>query len=454
MKKLYLPVLLVTCLLIAACGDTDKIKENDASTSGTVETETSNGSVTDVTTEASEDNDDSELSDNDKIYDFAIECWKKRDVAPLYEYCSKDIKDLIDEDGFVKMFDRFVDTFGAITSVDEKDVVEAQGMQSYCTTVHFENADCPASFTFINGELGGISMLPTFTKDFTKEVSDTVKEDYFQIDSDGYKLTAVFTYSGSDAQPTVLLINGSGPSDYNEATGLVAPFEEIARQLADKGINSLRMEKRTYRFGDKFKPTDDLDEEYFTDFGNAYKWLQNDSRVSDIYIVGHSLGAQIALEMSDEYKPAGLVFLNGTMRHLADVAYDQYVEADPANKAAYTQMFSAAKAVTAANVSGANYGGLTDYYWADYNDMDLEGDMKAVDIPVTIINCGADSQIYDADIDLFKTLIEGKDNCTFTLLPGINHFGYKSEGQNAYDTFKNREFATEIIDAIAAGIKK
>lgn len=454
MKKLYLPVLLMTCLLMAACGDADKTKENDASTSITVETETSNGSVTDVTTEASDDNGAAQLSDNDKIYDFAIECWKKRDVAPLYEYCSKDIKDLIDEDGFIGMFDDFIDNFGEITSVDEKDVVEAQGMQSYCTTVHFENADCPASFTFINGELGGISMMPTFTKDFTKEVSDTVKEDYFQIDSEGYKLTAVFTYSGSDAQPTVLLINGSGPSDYNEATGLVAPFEEIARRLADKGINSLRMEKRTYRFGDKFKPTDDLDEEYFTDFGNAYKWLQNDSRVSDIYIVGHSLGAQIALEMSDEYKPAGLVFLNGTMRHLADVAYNQYVEADPANKAAYTQMFSAAKAVTAANVSGANYGGLTDYYWADYNDMDLEGDLKAVAIPVTIINCGADSQIYDADIDLFKTLIEGKDNCTFTLLPGINHFGYKSEGQNAYDTFKNREFATEIIDAIAAGIKE
>lgn len=43
--------------------------------------------------------------------------------------------------------------------------------------------------------------------------------------------------------------------------------------LAKKGINSLRMEKRSMRYAADFQATDGLNEEYYEDYTKAYEWL-------------------------------------------------------------------------------------------------------------------------------------------------------------------------------------
>lgn len=73
----------------------------------------------------------------------------------------------------------------------------------------------------------------------------------------------MYTYvNDGNPHPAVLLIAGSGPSDYNETIGILAPFEDIALGLAENGINSLRVDKRTFNYASDFSIDYGIKDEY------------------------------------------------------------------------------------------------------------------------------------------------------------------------------------------------
>ena len=90
-----------------------------------------------------------------------------------------------------------------------------------------------------------------------------IEEKKFILENDGYKLNAVYTYiDDGNAHPAVLLIAGSGPSDYDETVGTLKPFKDIANGLAKEGINSLRVDKRTFSYAANFDIKCGIEEEY------------------------------------------------------------------------------------------------------------------------------------------------------------------------------------------------
>ena len=94
----------------------------------------------------------------------------------------------------------------------------------------------------------------------------SIEEKRFVLESNGYKLNAVYTYiDDENAHPAVLLIAGSGPSDYDETIGALKPFEDIAHGLAQEGINSLRVDKRTFGYAAEFDIKCGIEEEYLDD---------------------------------------------------------------------------------------------------------------------------------------------------------------------------------------------
>ncbi|MDZ7606573.1 MAG: hypothetical protein U5K79_13515 [Cyclobacteriaceae bacterium] len=54
---------------------------------------------------------------------------------------------------------------------------------------------------------------------------------------------------GKNSFPIVLFVHGSGPNDRDETIGPNKPFRDIAYGLAEKGIASLRYDKRTFVYG-------------------------------------------------------------------------------------------------------------------------------------------------------------------------------------------------------------
>ena len=215
----------------------------------------------------------------------------------------------------------------------------------------------------------------------------SIEEKHFVLESNGYKLNAVYTYiDDGNAHPAVLLIAGSGPSDYDETLGTLKPFKDIANGLAKEGINSLRVDKRTFSYAANFDIKCGIEEEYLDDCKAAIEYLKTQN-ISGLYLLGHSLGGQIATKLAASIEGIdGMILFNSSARHLADIARDQYSAADPVNIESYITYAEAAKNATASSAKGYYYYGATDYYWASYNSIDTAQNIVEANINTLIIN--------------------------------------------------------------------
>ena len=282
----------------------------------------------------------------------------------------------------------------------------------------------------------------------------SIEEKHFVLESNGYKLNAVYTYiDDGNAHPAVLLIAGSGPSDYDETLGTLKPFKDIANGLAKEGINSLRVDKRTFSYAANFDIKCGIEEEYLDDCNTAIEYLKSQN-ISGLYLLGHSLGGQIATELAASIEGIdGMILFNSSARHLADIACDQYSAADPVNIESYITYAEAAKNATASSAKGYYYYGATDYYWASYNSIDTAQNIVEANINTLIINSKFDKQSFDEDLNLWSTLFSDSANVSICVYDDISHFGYKIDTTDPSSIYTQVDFPSEVISAFTDFIK-
>ena len=282
----------------------------------------------------------------------------------------------------------------------------------------------------------------------------SIEEKHFVLESNGYKLNAVYTYiDDGNAHPAVLLIAGSGPSDYDETIGTLKPFKDIANGLAKEGINSLRVDKRTFSYATDFDIKCGIEEEYLDDCNAAIEYLKSQN-ISGLYLLGHSLGGQIATELAASIEGIdGMILFNSSARHLADIACDQYSVLDPVNKESYITYAEAAKSATASSAKGYYYYSASDYYWASYNQIDVAKNISNANIKTLIINSKFDKQSFDADLNLWSTLFSDFANVSICVYDDISHFGYKIDTTDPSSIYTQADFPSEVISDFAKFIK-
>lgn len=281
-----------------------------------------------------------------------------------------------------------------------------------------------------------------------------IEEKKFVLESGGYQLNAVYTYmNDGNAHPAVLLIAGSGPSDYDETLGTWKPFQDIADGLAKEGINSLRVDKRTFSYAAEIGIKCGIEEEYLDDCNTAVEYLKSQN-VSGLYLLGHSLGGQIAAELAASIEGIdGIILFNSSARHLADIACDQYSVLDPANQESYITYATAAKNATDASAKGYYYYGASDYYWVSYNQMDTAQNISDANIKTLIINSRFDKQSFDEDIELWQALFSDSVNVSIRVYDDISHFGYKIDTTDPASIYTHVDFPSEVISSFANFIK-
>ena len=104
--------------------------------------------------------------------------------------------------------------------------------------------------------------------------------------------------------PAVVLVHGSGASNMDEKVMKLTPFKDLAEGLAERGIASLRYDKRTFahplKFGRLESPT--VKEETIDDAVLAVRMLKRDPRIDAgrVYLLGHSMGAMLAPRIDAE----------------------------------------------------------------------------------------------------------------------------------------------------------
>ena len=207
------------------------------------------------------------------------------------------------------------------------------------------------------------------------------------------------------------------------------------------------MDKRTLRASAEDRIG--MEEEYYADCRAGIAFLK-EQNISNLYLLGHSLGGQIATKLAaEDLEIDGMILFNSTPRHLADVACDQYMAMDPFNKKTYQAYAEAAKAVQDGDVQGYYYFGADDYYWATYNKLNTLANINDANVRTLIVNSTYDNQIFQADMDMWNAELAEKENVTIHIYDDISHFGHKINTKDATAIYKKADFPEELLNEFA-----
>ena len=239
--------------------------------------------------------------------------------------------------------------------------------------------------------------------------------------------------------PAVVFVHGSGASNRDEKVGKLTPFKDLAEGLAARGIASVRYDKRSFAYGRKMLKEKNITvkEETIEDAVRATQLLRKDGRIdrNRIFIVGHSMGAMLAPRIDAQGgNYCGLILMAGSPYKLEDIILRQNQQAmGGLNK--LLQWIAAVQVKKLKKTFAGLYdltdeeakkrkfaGGTTLYYFKEMGEHPAPGFLKLSRKPLLILQGEKDFQASAAvDFTGYQTLLEGHDNATFKLYPGLNH---------------------------------
>ena len=255
--------------------------------------------------------------------------------------------------------------------------------------------------------------------------------------------TLVTPPEGAESLPiAVLLVPGSGPCDMDGTVpGMgLKPLRDLADGLAQRGISSLRFDKRSFAEPDSFASGFiTIQAEILEDVSSALELLRAHTETEGyaLFLVGHSLGGMLVPEILRE-NPflRGAVVMAGSPRPLWDILYDQGAAALKVLGLEEGQVRDAlaelqaqrdrAQSMTAETVEEVL--GLPGEYVLSLNSLALEEKFRQTSLPLLILQGGKDSQISpERDCAAFERLFQGYENVTFLCYDDLDHF-FTGEG--------------------------
>ena len=280
---------------------------------------------------------------------------------------------------------------------------------------------------------------------------------------------------GSGPFPAVVLVHGSGSSNMDEKVGKLTPFKDIALGLAQRGIASVRYDKRSYAHGlrmvlDKGRPIT-VWEETIEDALLAAALLRSDSRIGPVFLLGHSMGAMLAPRIEcagGDFR--GLILLAGTPRRLEEVLLEQTREA-MADMPGFTRKIASKQLKKLEKTFDGLYdlpdeaakakkvgGGTTLYYFKEMGQPAVADWLAKTHKPMLIMQGERDFQVKaSVDFAMYKELLGDRENVTFKLYPGLNHAfvpaRFDSIAQAKKEFTPQRQIGPEVLDDIADWIK-
>ena len=233
-------------------------------------------------------------------------------------------------------------------------------------------------------------------------------------------------------KPVLLVIPGSGPTDRdgNNPLGVTAaPYRQLAQALAERGIGTLRADKRGM-FGSKGAVEDANRVTVDAYVEDTAAWVAAARAATGrecIWLLGHSEGGLVALAAADKLEHVcGIVLVAAPGRPIGDILREQ-LAANPANAPILDQAHAAIDRLEAREkVDVATlHPGLAGLFAPQVQDFLI--DMMAhdpaalaerVSLPLLIVQGGADLQVPRADGD---ALHAAQPEARYVVLPRMNH---------------------------------
>src|SRR5690554_1403696 len=225
-----------------------------------------------------------------------------------------------------------------------------------------------------------------------------------------------------------LILPGSGPTDRNGnfPEGENDSLKLLARELADAGIGSLRIDKRGVGASYAAAPDEaDLRAETFVEDADHWlDFLEEQERASRLFLIGHSEGALVATLAAQKHDVSGLVLIAGTGRPAPDLIREQVAGSamPPELKTRSDELLETLKrGERDENVPrelGPLYRPGVQPYLISWFRHDPAKELARVQAPVLLVQGTNDLQIRPTDTTL---LSQARPDATLITIEAMNH---------------------------------
>jgi pimeloyl-ACP methyl ester carboxylesterase len=260
---------------------------------------------------------------------------------------------------------------------------------------------------------------------------------------------------------------GSGPTD-RAGNSVALPgrndsLKLLAEALAERGIASLRFDKRGIGKSAAAGPASERDYHFATLVDDATRWitgLGQDARFGRVVVVGHSEGSLIGMVAAQRGGTRGFVSLEGPGRPAGQVLREQLARSVPASTAA------AAEPIIAALEAGREVPGVprslialfrpeVQPYLIEWFAYDPAREIGKLAVPALVVQGTTDLQVSTTDARL---LAAGKPGAELVIVEGMNHVLKAAEGDVAAQTPSYSDPSLPVVpaavDAVAGFIAR
>ena len=347
------------------------------------------------------------------------------------------MKAAVPPDKLRSTWDGLVTSLGPLVNWAFEKPTDNQGYEQRLGSLHFQRGEAKAMIVVSpqTGLIAGFGVRrPSVPATGHAAYVDTTafRSSDVKVGAEPYLLGGTLTIpSGHGPFPAIVLIHGSGPQDRDETIGANRVFRDLAEGLSSKGIVVLRYDKRSKIYPAAMKkPT--IDDETVLDALAAVRLLASRPEVDPkrIYVVGHSLGAQLAPEIGVRSgSVAGVVLLAPPGRPPWDVLLSQMraIGAPPDQVADVERKAALLRENKLGDETLLGVGGA---YWRDWASRDGIAMAKKLGKPVLVVRGDRDYQVGEEDLAAWRDGLAQTKDATVSSLPGLNHLFIRGEGKS------------------------
>ncbi|MBR6997197.1 MAG: alpha/beta fold hydrolase [Prevotella sp.] len=258
------------------------------------------------------------------------------------------------------------------------------------------------------------------------EVEDTVRSAH------GPALPAAVVMSGRSANPPmVVMVHGSGALDRDETVMANKTFRQLSRLLAERGISSLRYDKRTYVTQ---QPVSTMDDETITDAIAAVALARVYS--NNVYLLGHSLGAMLAPVIAQRTPLDGIIMMAAPARDLSEVVAEQveYLMEETITAEQKQQTIEQLRS-------------QSPHYFEPQRQVKAA---RQLCIPMLLLQGERDYQVTMHDYGLWQQALKGHKNAELHSYPRLNHLFLEGQGKSSPQEYLRKgSIPQQVADDIA-----
>ncbi len=255
-----------------------------------------------------------------------------------------------------------------------------------------------------------------------------------------FLLSGILTKPAEPTDKVVILVHGSGPSDMDVSVGPNSIFRDIAYDLAELGIASIRYDKRTFVYGGELAGDIELTpyDETIEDVLFAIDYVKSHHiELSEIFVAGHSFGGHLIPEIAAHTDDvSAYIFLAANSSDILTLSQMQidYLEEQSKTdfeREQYAEMRTLVEAAMAIDENTAKdefvfFAYPAYFQWLEEYDP-LEK-VKNISVPMLFLQGERDYQVPPSELDSWLNALDGRTDLQTATLEGLNHLFLSGEG--------------------------